>query len=157
MPSIAPSFAVIAAVRADIIGALKSGNPPDVIAAQIAPSLFYVNQWASQIPLLLAGSGPGSCLDLVFTIRKDLFVPPAYTQLSFGTLVGDQPESFQVFTAFVRDIISAQKAEKPVQKVRFLYFNFNFELIFIFSFINVPAPSSLKLLLMMMTSQRPYQ
>ena len=122
MSVLSPSFGVAAALRADIITVLKSGGTPEELANSISPSLSIVNQWSTQIPTLLSVDNSGSCIDLVFAMRKDLFHGPFFCQASFGPLVADLPEPFESFLVFTRNIISAQKAEKASQKVRFSIF-----------------------------------
>jgi hypothetical protein len=116
--SLAPSIGVATAIRADILNALRSrGSIADMIAL-VSPSLTVINQWASQLPLLLS---VGPALDLLFNLRKDLFNGPSFVQPSFGTPLADLPEAFRDFSSLIRDVIAHQKAEKPVSKVRFFY------------------------------------
>ena len=143
-----PSFGIIAAVRADIVTMLKGGGSAEDLAKGLAPLLAIVNQWSTQIPLLLSMDNSGSCTDLVFAIRKDLFQGPLHSQATFGTPVIDLPDPFQHFIHFTRDIISAQKAEKGSQKVRFLVLFICLVLTFDFSPLNVLEKSSLSLLSM---------
>lgn len=148
MSVLSPSFSVIAAIRADIVSILKDGGTPEALAINISPSLAIVNQWSSQIPLLLSVDNSGSCIDLVFAMRKDLFQGPLFSEASFGTPVADLPEPFQSFLNFTREIISAQKSEKSLQKVRFLCFNYLSDFIFIFSLPSDLERSSQNLLLL---------
>jgi hypothetical protein len=61
-------------------------------------------------------------MDLLFTLRKDLFNGPAFVQAVFGTSLVDLPEPFHAFTSFIHEVIAAQKADKPPPKVRFFYY-----------------------------------
>src|ERR1700689_2307208 len=116
MSTISPSFAVASAIRADIIFVLKSRNSPEDMATSISPSLAIINQWATQVPLLLASPTPG-CLEVLFALRKDLFNGPNYVQPSIGLALEQLPEAFQVFINLTREVISLQKNEKPPVKV----------------------------------------
>ena len=149
MSALSPSFGVMAAIRGDIISALKRNSSPEESAKSISPSLSLVNQWSTQIPLLLSVDNSSSCVDLVFAIRKDLFQGLHHSQTTFGTLVAHLPEPFQLFLNFTRDIIAAQRNEKTVQKVRFLGFIIPFILTSNFSPQSVPEKSSRSLLLTM--------
>ena len=116
MSTILPSFAVASAIRADIITILKSRASPDEMGKSISPSLTIINQWATQIPFLLASPSPG-CLDVLFALRKDLFNGPNYVQPSIGLALEQLPEAFQVFINMTREVILLQKNEKPPVKV----------------------------------------
>lgn len=117
--SLAPSLGVATAIRADIITALKSRGSPEEMMTIISPSLTVINQWATQIPFLI--SVPPA-LDLLFAMRKDLFNGPTFVVSSFGIPLVDLPEPFRTFSTLIRDVITAQKADKPPSKVRSLYF-----------------------------------
>ena len=139
MASINPSFAVAAAIRADIVTILKARANPEETAKSISPSLAVINQWATQIPLLLAGPNSG-CLDVVFALRKDLFNGPNYIQPSIGLAMEQLPESFHIFINMTRDVIALQKPDKPSQKVRFCLFY----LVFLHSFQSAKRPRLIK-------------
>jgi hypothetical protein len=139
MSALTPSFGVAAAIRADIIGFLRSRGSPEEMANNIAPSLSVINQWSTQIPLLLSPNSPPGCMDLIFSLRKDLFVGPLFVLSVFGTPICDLPEPFQKFSTFIREVIASQKSDKPHQKVRFLIFLIVHLLMNIFSPQSVPA------------------
>lgn len=133
MSVLSPSFGIAAALRGEIITALKAHTAPETLNAIIAPSLSMINQWATQIPLLLNQS---NCIDLIFALRKDLFTGPSFTQTTFSTSVADSPEAFQVFLGLTRELMTAQRNEKG-SKVRFLlYFSFQS---FLVSYMSVLA------------------
>lgn len=118
-----PSHATIATIRTSIQSTLKAELPPDVLANAIAPLLTTVNQWSSQIPTLLEGPGPPLSANLVFAIRKDLFIAPLFSQSVMGITLVDLPTPFQEFMTFIHKLIEAQKTEreKPVAKVCLLF------------------------------------
>jgi hypothetical protein len=145
MASINPSFAVAAAIRADIVTILKARVNPEETAKSISPSLAVINQWATQIPLLLAGPNSG-CLDVVFALRKDLFNGPNYIQPSIGLAMEQLPESFHIFINMTREVIALQK---PAQKVRFCLPNVIKSFYNFFSLLNALALLNLKPLLTM--------
>jgi hypothetical protein len=122
-----PSYATIAVIRTSIQNTLKADLPADVMVNAIAPLLTSVNQWSSQIPAVLESSGPLSCANLVFGIRKDLFISPLSSSSVMGIPLSNLPAPFQEFMNFIYKLIEAQKSErdKPVSKVR-LYRSFKF-------------------------------
>ena len=81
-------------------------------AAVISPLLDRVNEWSGQIPIMLAGSGMSASANLIFAIRKDLFVAPQYTLSIFGSALVDLPLPFQAFVSFIHKLIEAQKVDK---------------------------------------------
>lgn len=91
-----------------------------MLANVIAPLLSSVNLWSTQIPALLDGTGSSSSLNLVFAIRKDLFVAPQFVQSIMGIPLADLPAPFQEFISFIHKLIDAQKTDKDKvpQKVR---------------------------------------
>lgn len=107
--SLIPEFATIAATRGNIITILKAGLPLDTSSSIIASSLSLVNQWATQIPLVLSSKAPSNALELVFAIRKDLFVAPSFEETTLDIPVADLPDSFRTFLAFSRELSQAQK------------------------------------------------
>src|ERR1700675_3013297 len=115
-----PSYATVVTIRSSIQNTLKAELPPDVLANAIAPFLTSVNQWSSQIPAMLEGSGPSAAANLVFAIRKDLFIAPLFSQSVMGTPLVDLPAPFQEFMSFIHTLIDIQKTEreKPIAKVR---------------------------------------
>ena len=120
MSSLNPSYATIATIRTSIQNTLKADLPPTILATLIAPNLTAVNQWSSQIPAVLEGSGPSSGANLVFAIRKDLFIAPPFLQSVMGIPLPDLPAPFQEFMNFIHELIDIQKVEreKPTPRVR---------------------------------------
>ena len=118
-----PPHATIATIRTSIQSTLKAELPPDVLASAIAPLLTTVNQWSSQISTLLEGPGPPLSANLVFAIRKDLFIAPLFSQSVMGITLVDLPTPFQEFMTFIHKLIEAQKTEreKTVPKVRLIF------------------------------------
>jgi hypothetical protein len=116
-----PSFQTMASLKTSIQNTLKLDVPPDALANVVAPLVSTVNQWSTQIPLLLDNSGSATNVNLIFAIRHDLFVAPRYTQNVFGLPLSDLPAPFQEFVAFIHKLIEAQKSDKPVPKVRLIF------------------------------------
>ena len=104
-----PAYATVHTVRAAIQHALKADLPSDMLANAIAPHLTTVNQWVTQIPAVLEGPAALSGVNLVFAIRKDLFVAPQFTQSVMGITLVDLPTPFQEFISFTHKLIDAQK------------------------------------------------
>lgn len=117
-----PSFQTMSAIRQSIQNILKTDIAPEVMPSIVAPLLISVNQWASQIPAVLDGTGSAASVNLVFAIRSDLFVPPRFSTNVFNIPLAELPAPFQEFMAFIYKLIEAQKTdkEKSVPKVRLL-------------------------------------
>jgi len=115
-----PSVSTISTIRGSIQNTLKTELPPDVVANAIAPYLSSVNQWSGQISAMLEGPGHPSAANLVFAIRKDLFIAPLFSQSVMGTPLIDLPAPFQEFMNFIHKLIEAQKIEREriIAKVR---------------------------------------
>jgi hypothetical protein len=110
-----PSFQTIQSIRNSIQTTLKSDLPPDVLAGVIAPFLLTVNQWSTQIPVLLEGTGSAASVNLVFAIRGDLFQAPRFTQNIFGLPLGDLPAAYQDFVSFIYKLIEAQSTKSSTK------------------------------------------
>ena len=114
-----PSVPTVTSIRASIQAMLKAEMPADLLATSVAPLLVNVNKWADQIPAVLEGPGAVN-VNLVFSIRKDLFVVPSFTQSTFGPVLAELPAPFKDFINFTYKLIEAQKPndkDKPVPKV----------------------------------------
>ena len=107
-----PLHQSILAIRSSIQSTLKTDLPPDTMATVISPMLAKVNLWSTQIPAMFEGAGTPSPVNLVFAIRKDLFVSPAYAQSTLGIPLPNLPPEFQEFATFIHLLIDAQKVEK---------------------------------------------
>jgi len=98
--------------------------PAEVRATVIAPLLAQVNQWSTQIPLVLEGPG---CLyvNLIFAIRKDLFHSPQFRLSTLGISISELPPPFIEFLAFTSRLIESQKPdrEKPLPKVSLFFYS----------------------------------
>ena len=114
-----PSVPTVTSIRASIQAMLKAEMPADLLATSVAPLLVNVDKWADQIPAVLEGPGAVN-VNLVFSIRKDLFVVPSFTQSTFGPVLAELPAPFKDFINFTYQLIEAQKPndkDKPVPKV----------------------------------------
>jgi hypothetical protein len=107
-----PSTDAMALIRSSIQSTLRTNLPASLIANSIAPMLSQVNQWSNQIPSLFDSSGPSTGLNIVFGIRKDLFIGPPYVKTVFGLNVADLPNVFQDFLSFTTKLIDLQKSDK---------------------------------------------
>ena len=110
--SLSPSYMTMSAVKHAIATNLKSKMPGDLVTNAITPLLNTVNEWSTQIPAMLEGGGSSSSANLIFAIRKELFVAPAYTQCVLGTSPNNLPASFGEFLHFIQKGIEAQKSDK---------------------------------------------
>ena len=113
-----PPYASLVTIRTSIQNALKTDLPPDMLANAIMPLLTTVNQWSSQISIMLQDSGSVISINLIVSIRKDLFVAPTFSQTVLGPSVAELPPPFQEFQNFIHKLIDAQKADRPAHKVR---------------------------------------
>ena len=109
MATLSPAPAVIAAIKASIISTLATDLPSEIRATAIAPLLAQVNQWASQISVLVESI---DSVNLVFAIRKALFTPPYFNQCTLGGDTLLLPPAFQEFLNFVAKLIETQKPDK---------------------------------------------
>jgi len=107
-------------VRASIQSYVAGGFPLSMKPGFIAPLMTVVNQWSTQIPLLLESV---TCINQIFDIRSDIFIAPRYSTNVFNVPFGDLPPPFQEFMAFISKLIEAQKAnkEKSPPKVNLFY------------------------------------
>lgn len=110
--TLTPSYSVISSLKTAIVNALATELPSDVRASMIAPLLLQINQWASQIPILVDSSGPPLYANIIFAIRKDLFISPLFTHCVLGIPMAELPPAFSEFLAFILKLIEAQKSDK---------------------------------------------
>ena len=113
-----PAYQSIVIIKSSIQNALKSGLPPDILPGVIAPLLSTINQWSSQIPIMLTETGVATSTNLVFAIRKELFIAPQFTRNVLNTPLEKLPTAFQEFQSFIHKLIDAQKGDQPAPKVR---------------------------------------
>ena len=105
-------------IKASISSTLATDLPSEVHATVIMPLLAQVNQWSTQIPILL--EIPGSLhVNLIFAICKELFSGPQFCHCTLGIAISELPPPFQEFLAFITKLIELQKTEreKPLPKV----------------------------------------
>jgi hypothetical protein len=107
-----PSVEAMGLVRTSIQTTLRTNLPASLIANAIAPMLSQVNQWSTQTAALFEGSGPPTGVNIIFGIRKDLFIGPPYLKTVFGTNVSDLPSVFQEFLSFTAKLMDLQKPDK---------------------------------------------
>jgi hypothetical protein len=122
--SLHPSVLTVQAVKENVLAIMQNHSlTPSLRAALIATQLDTVNEWSDQINMVLDHPDAPSPANLVFSIRKDLFLAPHFTQcLLTGVPTGELPPAFPTFLALILKLIDAQKSdkEKPIVKVRFL-------------------------------------
>jgi len=119
--SLNPSYNAVCSIKSSITTTLSTELAPEVRAEMIAPQLAQVNQWSSQIPLLLESTVSPTPINIIFAIRKDLFLAPFFTQSSLGIAPADLPSPFHDFLAFITKLNEAQKLgkDKIPPKVRY--------------------------------------
>jgi hypothetical protein len=119
--SLNPSYNAVCSIKSSITSTLCTELPPEIRAGVIAPQLVQVNQWASQIPLMLESSMSPTPVNIVFAIRKDLFLGPIFNQSTLGIPLADLPTPFHDFLAFISKLNEAQKSgkDKTPPKVRY--------------------------------------
>jgi hypothetical protein len=106
---LSPSPAQITVVRTSIQGYVTGNFPVAMRPGLIAPLLGAVNQWSTQIPVLLESV---ASINQVFDIRGDLFIAPRFSTNVFNIPYGDLPSAFHDFMTFISKLIEAQKANK---------------------------------------------
>jgi hypothetical protein len=115
-----PTLATVQALKDVVLALVQIPNTsPSTRAGLIATQLETVNQWSSQIPLLLEGPDATANANAVFAIRKELFAAPLFKNCVLGLNLSDLPPAFQDFVTFISKLILAQKPDKPVTKVSF--------------------------------------
>jgi hypothetical protein len=118
--SLNPPLSTIQVIKDHILVTLQTtALPASARADMIATQLSIVNQWADQIPLVLDNPDAPASANLVFAIRKDLFVAPQFVQFVLGIPAVELPPAFSAFLSMIHKLIGAQKVdkEKPVIKV----------------------------------------
>jgi len=118
--SLHPSIQNVQTIKDNIFSVLQNhALPASMRAALIGPQLAMVNEWSDQINLVLEHPEAPTPVNLVFAIRKDLFVAPQFVQCLLGVPAAELPPAFSVFLAMIHKLISAQKTdkEKPAVKV----------------------------------------
>lgn len=118
-----PSFNAVCSIKSSIANTLITELPPEVRAGVIAPQLVQINQWASQISLMLEVTASPTPANVVFAIRKELFLAPHFTQCVLGIAHADLPAPFHEFLAFITKLTEAQKPgkDKAPPKVLFMF------------------------------------
>lgn len=123
--SLHPSVPTVQTVKDNVLAIMQNHSlTPSLRASLIATQLDTVNEWSDQINLVLDHSDAPNPANLVFSIRKDLFIAPHFTQcLLTGVPTGELPPAFPAFLALILKLIDAQKTdkEKPPIKVRFYF------------------------------------
>ena len=111
--SLNPSYNTVLAIKESISNTSQNhALPSSARAAIIAPQLAMVNQWADQIPLVLDNPDAPATVNLVFAIRKDLFVAPQFVRCALGIPLSELPPAFSSFMSMIHKLIGAQKTEK---------------------------------------------
>jgi len=91
---------------------MKAEMPLDQSILSISALLVSINLWSTQIPAILSGTPSGIYANIVFAVRKELFIAPQFLKCVFGEL-NDLPPSFQEFHNFIWKLIEAQRTEIP--------------------------------------------
>lgn len=118
--SLHPTIPTVQSIRDNIYSVMQNhALPSSMRAALIGPQLGMVNEWSDQITLVLDHSEAPAPVNLVFAIRKELFIAPQYTQCLLNIPATELPSAFPAFLAMILKLIGAQKTdkEKPVVKV----------------------------------------
>jgi hypothetical protein len=116
MPStLEPTPEVVRKYRTDIQSLLQTDGKLKI--AMVALLLAEINNWATQIPVLLESV---ACINHVFDIRGDLFTAPRFTTNVFNVPFSDLPPAFHDFMNFIHKLIEAQKVVKDKTPVKVL-------------------------------------
>jgi hypothetical protein len=113
-----PSHVDIALAQRSIQGYVSGDFTRTQIVTAVSPLLTIVNQWSTQIPQLLHENNAPESVNLIFSIRKDLFVAPNYMKSILNIPVSELPTPFQEFQAFILSLIKAQKNDRNEPDVR---------------------------------------
>ena len=116
-----PSLVTVQSIKDNILHTLQNhALPANARAACIAPQLAVVNQWSDQLPLVLDNPDAPANVNLVFAIRKDLYLGPHFIQNVLGIPSAELPPAFASFLSMIHKLIGAQKTDrdKPLVKVR---------------------------------------
>ena len=107
-----PPFQAVSTIKTSIANALATDLPSEVRAGMIAPLLTQVNQWANQVSAMVDHTGTPIHANIVFAIRKDLFLAPQFNQCVLGIPLSELPPPFSEFLNFIHKLIDAQKSDK---------------------------------------------
>jgi hypothetical protein len=147
-----PTLATVLAIKDNISNIVQNvALPVSTRADLIAPQLAMVNQWVDQIPLVLDNPDAPASVNLVFAIRKDLFVAPQFFQCVLSTPGTELHPAFSAFLSLISKLIGAQKTdrEKPPPKVRFDLYFISIQVVHVFHSLNafrVSSPSRTSIL-----------
>ena len=111
--SLEPTPEQVRKYRTDIQGLLQTEGKLKI--AMIALLLAEINNWSTQIPVLLESV---ACINHVFDIRGDLFTAPHFTVNIFNIPFSDLPPAFHNFMNFIQKLIEAQKVAKDKVPVK---------------------------------------
>lgn len=123
--SLHPSISTVQSIKDNIASVMQNHTlAPSMRAALIGPQLAMVNEWSDQTSLVLDHPEAPAPVNLVFAIRKELFIATQYTQCFLSVPASELPPAFPAFLAMILKLIGAQKTDKdkPVVKVRFICF-----------------------------------
>jgi len=67
---------------------------------------------------MLEGAGSPGTANLVFAIRKDLFIGPQFNQSVLGIPLAELPTPFQEFLNFIHKLIEAQMKDKEKSPIK---------------------------------------
>lgn len=107
--TLCPTPAHVVSIRSSIQGYVSGNLPTAMKPNMVAPLLTAVNQWSTQIPVLLESV---SSINQVFDIRSDLFTAPRFLTNVFNIPFGDLPPPFHEFMTFISKLIEAQKVNR---------------------------------------------
>lgn len=110
-----PNISEVIILKSSISGTLGMSLPAATRANMIGPLLQSVLPWGTQIPLMLEGNGPSASANLLFAIRKELFIPPSFSASVLGIPLVELPAPFQEFVALIQKVQEAQKDNAPVK------------------------------------------
>jgi len=133
-----PSIEAMGLIRSSIQSTLRTNLPASLIANSIAPMLTQVNQWSTQTAALFEGSGPPTGVNIIFGIRKELFIGPPYLKTVFGVNVADLPSVFQEFLSFTAKLMDLQKPDKEKSSSK-VFINFPRKIILLINSVLVQA------------------
>ena len=118
--SLHPLIQNVQTIKDNIFSVLQNHTlPASMHAALISPQLAMVNEWSDQLNLVLEHPEAPTPVNLVFAIRKDLFIVLQFVQCFLGVSAAELPPAFSVFLAMILKLIGTQKTdkEKPAVKV----------------------------------------
>jgi hypothetical protein len=121
--SLNPTLATVQGLKDGILSVLQNHAMSPMDRSQcIASMLTIVNQWSTQIPLVLDNNDAPANVNLVFAIRKDLYLAPQFTTCVLEVPGTSLPPAFASFLSMILKLIGAQKPDREKLPVKVCFY-----------------------------------